>query len=162
MKSDDAVLMTTAAPVTHAPTPTATARPTGVTILAVLDFLAAVFLVIAGIMMFAGGAFIGSMLGDAGGILGAAVGAMMGVVFLVFAALSAAAGYGLWTGKAWGWWLALVFAALGVVNGLITLFGEPVSGIIGILISGFIVWYLTNAGVQRYFGTTVNVPWHKA
>lgn len=103
-------------------------RPDGVTVIAVLDFIGAGFQALLAVLLFVGGAFVGTILGrlsgQSSGALGAgvgiAIGAVLGVICLVFAAISAAVGYGLWTMKEWGRILQVVLAAVG---GLLQVFG---------------------------------------
>lgn len=133
-------------------------RPTGVTVLAVLNAVVAAFAILAALLMFAGGGMMGAMMGaEDGGGLFALLGAAFGVVLLLMAALYAAAAWGLWTKQRWAWYLAMVGVVIGLLNGLISL---PF-GIVGLLISGFIGWYLLTPPVQRWFGLSYNVPWNK-
>lgn len=127
-------------------------RPTGVTILAVLAFVAAGFAVLAALAFFAGGALLGSMFGNNGAMAGAAIGAFVGFFFLVFAVVSGLTGYGMWNGKGWGWVLGLVWAGLGVLGGLSSLAQRNYSGVVSVLVEGFVIWYLLQPGVKAWFG----------
>lgn len=152
-------------PMPMAPTPGAPAgwgapvmaktRPTGVTILAVLDYVAAGFLVLAGLMMFAGGAFMGAALSEAMGMgagMFAALGVILGIFLLLLAALYGAAGWGMWTGKSWAWILSLVLTGLSALSSLSSLVQGEWSSIIGLAIAGFLIWYLLQPGVKAWFG----------
>src|SRR5258708_9253162 len=103
------------------------ARPTGVTIIAVLYFILAGFCVLGGVLMFVGGGFLASMMNQqgAGGSAGAGIlaglGAVAGVIVLIIAAIFALVGFGLWELKNWGRILALVFAGLGIFGALVML-----------------------------------------
>lgn len=129
-------------------------RPTGVTILAVLYFIGAGVLALAGLAMFAVGGMAGAMGGL--GVMFGALGAFLGIVMLLFAALAGVAGWGLWTGKGWAWMLALVLTALNAVSNLFGFAGGDttsiVSSVIGLAIAGFIIWYLLQPGVKKWFG----------
>jgi hypothetical protein len=143
--------------------PTNAARPTGVTILAVLSFIGAGVLVIVGLIVFTAGSMLGSLFGDAFGMFGALIGGALGVLFLVLAALYAAVGIGLWTRKAWGWWITIVLSALSILSGLVNIVRGNWGSIVSLAISGFIVWYLLELGVQRWFAVgPMKMPWHKA
>lgn len=136
------------------------ARPTGVTILAVLYYIGAAVLVVLSIAAFIGGAFLGAFLGEmmasggGGAAMGAVLGMMFGVVFLLLAALTGAAGWGMWTGKGWAWILALGLNGLSAASSLMSLIQGDWSSIIGLAIAGFIIWYLMQPGVKAWFGRT--------
>lgn len=72
----------------------------------------------------------------------------MSAVFFVFAAIDFIVAYGLWTGAGWGWWLYVALLALGIVSSVLSL---P-SGIVGIVINGLILYYMTRKRVKEYFG----------
>src|SRR6267154_2034029 len=101
------------------------ARPTGVTIIAVLYFLGAALCLLGGVLMFVGGGFLASMInqqGGAGGSAGAGMmaglGAVVGVVALIVAVICALVGWGLWKVKNWARIVALIFAGLGILGAL--------------------------------------------
>lgn len=141
-----------------APAMPSNARPTGVTILAVLNFIGAGLLVVAGLIAFAGGAALATMLGPLGAMLGAAI----GVFLIIFGVLAALAGWGLWSGKAWGWWIAFVLWVLSAVSNIVSLVQGEWSAIVSLAIAGFVIWYLTTPGVERWFGVNLKMPWTKA
>src|SRR5947208_17028153 len=78
-------------------------RPVGVTILAILCFIGTALCVIGGIGVMAGGGFIANLINQsggqgsagAGGLL-AGLGAAVGVILLIFGAVYAVVGWGLW------------------------------------------------------------------
>lgn len=131
-------------------------RPTGITILAILNGLGGVLLLLGGFAMMAGGGTMATMMNADAGMFAALAG-ILGFVFLVLGALYLVAAWGLWTRKVWGWYVAMAGVVLGILNGLVSL---PM-GIVGLLIAGFIGWYLLTPGVQRWFGLNYNVPWNK-
>lgn len=133
------------------------ARPTGVTVLAVLAAIGAVFAFFGAIAAFGLGAIMGAAADS--GVL-AALGIGLAIFLLVLAAVDAAAAYGLWTRKRWGWYMAMVGAALGILQGLASLVSlEIVSAILGLGVSGFIAWYLLSPPIQRWFGVAHKTPW---
>ena len=103
-----------------------------------------------------GGGAMGTMMGDGGGMF-AALGAVIGFFALIFAVVYLLAAWGLWTRKVWAWYLAVIGSVLGILGGITSL---PF-GIVNILISGFVAWYLLTPPVQRWFGLHYNVPWNK-
>ena len=91
-------------------------RPTGVTILAVLGFVAAGMSVLAAIAMFLGGAFLSNVATRPGlGALAGIGGAIIGVVFLGFAALYVVTGLGLWNLQNWARVLIIVLLGISVL-----------------------------------------------
>lgn len=77
-----------------------------------------------------------------------------GVLALISGILGLLAGYGLFTLKGWGWTLAIVFSAINVSHNVLGLFqGTNIPGaIVGIVISGLIVYYLMTPAIKRAFG----------
>lgn len=134
-----------------------TQRPTGVTILAVLQFIGGFISLILGISsLFFGGLIIAS---DAAATAGTEIdpGPIMliaGVIALFSGVLGLLAGYGLFTLKGWGWQLALTFAIVNIIHNVLGLFqGVRIPGaIVGIVISGLIVYYLMTYSVKQAFG----------
>lgn len=154
-----------AAPVTPPPSPPPAAyaaptapatRPTGVTILAVLAAIGAFFALIGGFGLMALGGL--GVAADAG-ILAAAAG-LFGALLLVLALVYAAAAYGLWTRKRWGWYMAAIAAGLGILFDLVELAsGEIFGALVGLAINGFLIWYLMSPTIQNWFGVRHNTPW---
>ncbi len=131
-------------------------RPTGVTVIAILDFIAAGFEVLCAIGMFVGGAFIGgilaSMAGRTGGTgagVGAVIGAALGVVFLVFASISGLVGFGLWSLKEWGRILQIIFSAIGALFQVLGLLGSMVHFRVGSMLWN-LIWLAFHAWVIFY------------
>ena len=137
-------------------------RPTGVTVLAVLDFIGAGFCVLAGIGMMLGGGFMASMMSQQQGVsagLLAAIGAAAGVLILVCAAIAALLGWGLLKLMNWARITTIVLAALGIVFGLFGLLGAfshfaavaIVWTLCRLAINGVIIWYLLQPNVKAAF-----------
>lgn len=139
-------------------------RPTGVTIIAVLDFIGAAFCVLGGLALMLGGGFVATMLsqqqgGGAGAGFLAAIGAAAGVFVLVCAAVAALLGWGMLKLKEWARIVTLVLAALGALGSLIGLFGvlghfamvAVVFVLIRLAINGLILWYLVQPHVKAAF-----------
>jgi len=124
-------------------------RPTGVTVLAILAFCFALFLLLAGLLM----TLVGTTIGAAGGPVLAALGAFAGIVMIVFALLEALVGYGLWSLKGWAWILTVILAGLGLaMNVLQMLSGEIFGALFGLAINGLILWYMMQPHVKAAFG----------
>lgn len=120
----------------------AKARPIGVTILAILNALGGIITLLGGaaaIMVTSTGILAG---------LGVAIGGFM-ILIGIFQLLVA---WGLWTGKKWAWFLALIFGILGVILGLMSLVGGGLTGIVSLLINAIIVYYLFTPKVKAFFG----------
>ena len=138
----------------------AVARPTGITILAILSIIGGVFGLIGGLGLIAGGALLG---GAVGGTTGAALGGMafvFGIVTLGFAVAYIAFAYGAWTLKPWGWMIgvimalaSLVWTAIGILlSGNIMGNLLSVSTIISVAIPLIILYYLNTPVVKSAFG----------
>jgi hypothetical protein len=135
-------------------------RPVGVTILAILDFIGAAFAVIFAILCFAGGGILASVMSQSqaqGGGAGLAAlfgagAAIFGIVCLVFAALYALIGWGMWGLKNWARIVTLVLVGLGALNGLYGLVTHfNVFGIVVLAIQALIIWYLLKPDVAGAF-----------
>ncbi|VVB59990.1 Uncharacterised protein [uncultured archaeon] len=109
-------------------------RPLGVTILSILGFIGAGLLVLLGIAMVG----LGSMMSYAGmlGVLFGGLGAFAGIFILVLGIVEFVINYGLWNMKKWAWTVTLILEGIGLLSSLASL------SILGIIISGVIVWYL--------------------
>jgi hypothetical protein len=101
-------------------------RPTGVVLIAVYHFLAALMLALAGVSLFAGGTIFSALMGGANsGVfagLGLLVGVVGGIFFLVFALVYAVAAWGVWTIREWGRILSIVMAVISLFFSLPGLF----------------------------------------
>lgn len=132
-------------------------RPTGVTILAILQIIGGIISLFFGLSsLFFGGLMVAS---DAAATAGTEIdmGPIMlatGVIALISGVIGLIAGYGLFTLKGWGWTLAVVFAIANIISNLLGLFQgvNIVGAIVGIVISGLILYYLNTSTVKRAFG----------
>lgn len=137
-------------------------RPTGVTIIAVLQFIGAGIAVLAGLGLMLGGGFVASIMSQqqsAGAGVLAAIGAAAGVAFLFAAAIAVLLGWGMLKLKEWARIVTIVLSALGALGGVLGLFAVlahiAVVGIFWALcrlaINGSIIWYLLQPHVKAAF-----------
>ena len=130
-------------------------RPTGITILIILEAIGSLILLVGGIALVALGRFAGDMIpvpiprALVGGLF-----ALFGVVFLVLGLAGFFVCWGLWGGKGWAWSVALVLAVIGAIIGLTSLPG----GIVGLAVNGFIAYYLWQPHVKAFFSKGVQAP----
>ena len=118
------------------------ARPTGITILAILE-------VLGGLALLLGGAAITAL----GGLVGLGLGAAFGGILIIFGLLSFVVAFGLWTGKEWAWLVALILSGLGALFDLVSIvIGLGYGSILSLLIDVAIIYYLTRPHVRAYFG----------
>jgi hypothetical protein len=117
-------------------------RPLGVTILGILWILFGLIWIVAA---FLGGAIL-AMIG-----LGA-IGAVIGVVLFIIGIIDLAIGVGCF--KAWGWvWIVgVIFMAINLLIGIVSLISSPVTGLVTIIVAAIILWYLFQPKVKAYFG----------
>lgn len=127
----------------YTPAP-ATVRPLGVTILAVLNALSGLAFLASGAGAMAVGASVGSIF--------AALGMFIGVILILIGLFQLFVAWGLWSGKKWAWFLALIFGILGVLFGLVGLIGGNITSVLSLLISAVIVYYLYTQPVKAFFG----------
>ncbi len=142
-------------------------RPTGVTVLAVLNFLGAGLYALLAVLFFligAGGAASG-VLDEMGGgaaafLLG--LGAAVGVILLIFAAIGLAIGIGMWKLRNWARIVTIVLVGLSLLLGVLGLLGSLISFELGSLIFqaifvalyAWIIWYLFQPHVKQAFGVS--------
>lgn len=122
------------------PIPIPRAPLTGVKILAVLEALAAAPFLAAGFYL------AGSYPGSGQAILTVSLGLLL--VISVALLLSAV---GLWKGKRWARILSMIFAAIGIVMGLTAAIVNIVGGLLIIIPSAAIIYYLTRPHVKDFF-----------
>jgi uncharacterized membrane protein (DUF2068 family) len=75
------------------------------------------------------------------------------VIFLVLGALYFLVGFGLWTLKPWAWMLTVILCGIGLALNLVqALSGEVVGGSFGLIVNGFVLWYMMRPHVKTAFG----------
>ncbi len=130
-------------------------RPLGVTILAILGFIGVIgCFAVAGIFAVFGQYIPPGELGEAAPLVSLLM-TVGSFVFVVIGLVNLVIAYGLWKGASWAWWIYLILLALGIVSSLFMLPQGGVGmtqGIIGIIINGIIIYYITRPHVKEYFG----------
>jgi len=126
-------------------------RPTGVTILAVLEALGGMVWLLAGAGMMMVGALMPIFGVGLPMFLGAIAG-LMSVIFLIFGIIAFVLAYGLFSGRGWAWLWSLVFAVIGIILALFEAMSSFGSGILPMIIYLVIVYYLTRPHVKAFFG----------
>ncbi len=118
------------------------ARPTGITILAVLAGIGGVL-----------GLFGGFVLLFAGTVVFGGLGALLGLAALAYAALLIAFAYGAWTLQPWAWALGVAVAAFGIILSVVYIIGGSsiASQILGIAVDGGILYYLFKPSIRSLF-----------
>jgi hypothetical protein len=121
-------------------------RPTGVTILAILEAIAGIYYLVTGVGDFLAAAIIRSLVSP--GIpynIMPMIPRVLGVGLSIIGLVSIVLAWGLWTGKGWARMVALVFAIIAIILSLISFH------IIGLVISAIIVYYLTRPNIKEFF-----------
>ena len=150
-------------------------RPSGVTAIAILFFVFMVLLVLCAIGAFVGGAFVASIIasaaqqrgaGMAGAGVGAVIGGVIGVFLLIFAALNAICGFGLWKMKEWARILTIVLCGIGACFGALGMMAGMLHFNILLMfwrlawlaLDVIIVWYLLQPQVKAAFAQAQGMP----
>ena len=127
-------------------------RPTGITILAVLSAIGGCLALLAGLFATVLGGAVGAATGSAavGGLV-----TVLGLIAIVYGALSLAFAYGAWTLKPWAWNLGMASQIVGIGLAIVYVAtnNAPISSeILNIAISGVIIYYLNTPAVKAAFG----------
>ena len=145
-------------------------RPTGVTIIAVLNIIGGVIMLLIGIGLAVAGAIIPFVpqsefqqqqqnltAGDidlsqippslvGGGLLA------IGGILIAIGILSFVVSYGLLKGRTWAWTLTVVLSIISIVLNVISIAAGNIASIVSVIISGIILYYLFRPHVKAYFG----------
>ena len=115
-------------------------RPTGISILAILEIFGGIVAIIAGLLVTVA---VSSILGGLGQILG--------IIAIISGLFAVAVGYGFWTGAKWSWWLAVILYIFGIIFSLASVVVGSVFSIVGLIIDSLLLYYLTRPGVKSWF-----------
>ncbi len=132
------------------------ARPTGVTILAILAAIGGVFGLLGGLAVIGVGGLAGGMIGGAAGAAIGGLAVIGGLVVLAVAVLELVLAYGFWNLRPWAWQLGVVLSAVNIVIAILGALGIVFSSswgsaLISIVISGVIIYYLNQPEIRRAF-----------
>lgn len=95
--------------------------PTGVKVVAVLDYIGAAIALIFGLMALFGGSLLGKLGWDQVGwiaTIGGGFFVILGIVMIALAVLSFFTGRGLWKGQNWARILTIIFMVLGILSAI--------------------------------------------
>ena len=116
--------------------------PLGIKILAILFWITSAMCVLFAIFAIFGGYAFSTLIG-ASLSAGLGLGGVLAFIMILFAVLNFFIGRGLWKGQNWARILVIIFLIINVPLNLLALFtGAYISGIIGLIISGLVGWYL--------------------
>jgi len=132
-------------------------RPTGVTVLAIVNWIIA-----CGLIMLAAGFFVGFQFLSTMGVLGmptaliSAIGTFGGIVFLLFAAVEAFVGYGLWNLQEWARVVEIALFAIHLLFSIPRLLFPHMAvfllpRLVRMAIDGLVIWYLLQPQVRAAF-----------
>jgi hypothetical protein len=132
-------------------------RPLGIALLSIFEIIVAIGGIITGSLITGLGAlFIPLHFSNpfAGAI------ALIGSILLISSILWLMAGYGLWHGSLWAWGFQLALSVIGIIASIIMIFTIILIsvGILGIIINGLIIFYLSLAYVREFFRKVSPLP----
>ncbi|HEV8386546.1 MAG TPA: hypothetical protein VGQ03_02880 [Nitrososphaera sp.] len=146
---------------------TLASRPTGVTIIAILNIIGGIIMLFAGLGMVALGALVpmlppSTFQQPQNMLPGAALSAIptsvlggVGGVIIALGILSFVVAYGLLKGRPWAWTLTIALSIISIALNAISLVAGNMGAIVSIAISGVILYYMYRPHVKEYFGKTV-------
>jgi hypothetical protein len=133
-------------------------RPTGVTIIAILNIIGGIIMLFGGIALVAVGSLIPSVLEQGAEMSNlpasaiGAVGIVGGGIIIALGIFSFVVAYGLLKGKGWAWTLTVILAIISIAGNAISIATGNPGGIVSIIISGVIIYYVYRPYVKAYFG----------
>jgi hypothetical protein len=83
-------------------------------------------------------------------------GIAIGAVLVAIAIVSFIVAYGLLKGKGWAWTVTVILSIISIVLNAISIATGNIGGIVSIIISGIIIYYLYRPHVKAYFGKGVS------
>ena len=135
-------------------------RPTGVTVIAILNIISGIIMLIGGVGLAAIGSILPTMTtldpNAAGqmaiaGLLGVG-GVAVGGILIILGLISFIVAWGLLKGKSWAWSVTVILSIISVVIGIISLVAGNFGSIVNIIIAGIIIYYLYRPHVKAFFG----------
>lgn len=143
-----------------APAPAPMSRPTGATVISVIDGIVGVLALLAGVLLIVGAGVLGSVLGSAAdpnapglGAMFAGLGIVFGIIVLLIGVLYLAIAYGVWKGRSWAWMLGVVVAVVATVFAVLGLAGGiTVSNILSVALPILVLYFFWQPEVKRWLG----------
>lgn len=135
-------------------------RPTGVTVIAILNIISGIIMLIGGVGLAAIGSILPTMTtldpNAAGqmaiaGLLGVG-GVAVGGILIILGIISFIVAWGLLKGKSWAWSVTVILSIISIVIGIISLVAGNFGSIVNIIIAGIIIYYLYRPHVKAFFG----------
>ena len=142
---------------------TSKSRPTGVTIIAVLNIISGIIMLIGGFGLAAISSILPTMTTidpnasgqmALAGLLGPA-GVALGGILIILGIISFIVAWGLLKGKGWAWSLTMILSIISIIISIVSLVGGNFGGVANIIISGIIIYYLFRPHVKAFFGKSV-------
>jgi len=142
---------------------TSKSRPTGVTIIAVLNIISGIIMLIGGFGLAAISSIFPTMTAidpnasgqmAFAGLLGAA-GVALGGILIILGIISFIVAWGLLKGKGWAWSLTMILSIISIIISIVSLAAGSFGSIVNIIISGIIIYYLYRPHVKAFFGKSV-------
>ncbi|HEY7733202.1 MAG TPA: hypothetical protein VIB07_00245 [Nitrososphaera sp.] len=138
-------------------------RPTGVTIIAILNIIGGIIMLVGGLVLVAAGSILPSLSTntDLSGVPAWLIGTAaiaVGIILIILGIISFIVAYGLMKGMSWAWTLTVVLSIIGIVLNAISLASGNFGGIISIIISAIILYYLYRPHVKSFFGKGPSAP----
>jgi hypothetical protein len=165
----------------HSLQSTPKSRPTGVTIIAILNIIGGIIMLFGAIALIAIGAILptlppsafnqselpGNLTAGQAPIpppgvpmvspsLFGGIGIAIGGVLLAIAIVSFVVAYGLLKGLGWAWTVTVILSIISIVLNVISIAAGNIASIISIIISAVILYYLYRPHVKAYFGKGVS------
>ena len=136
------------------------ARPTGATVISIIDGIIGVLALLSGLLLMVGAGLVGGLLGSAAdpnapglGALFAGLGIVFGVIVVLIGLLYLAIAYGVWKGRGWAWMLGVVVSIIAVIFGVLGLAGGVTLGsILSVLLPALVVYFFWQPEVKRWLG----------
>jgi len=122
-------------------------RPTGVTVVAILEVIIGVLYVSEGLLLIAGAKLAGVASSTK---LSADVGPF-GAIILVLGLFAILISYGIWTRKRWAWTYAITISALGILTNVTAFFFGLTFSVLGAALALLVIYYLTRPNVKAFF-----------
>ncbi len=118
--------------------------------IAILAVLIGIVGVLGSLAIFALSAFVASTVVFGSAIGG--IGVIIGGVVLFFSLIWFLVGWGFASGKGWAWIVGMIVTVLSLIFAVGSFVVNPGGGMLGVLLWGVMLYYLTRPGVKAFFG----------